>query len=61
MAERIVDLIDKRASKDHDLKLKPIQTEKLPLNENPFKNYKEVKNYVQDILPAWASLWIQLD
>jgi glycerol-3-phosphate dehydrogenase len=55
MAERIVDLIDKRASKDHGLKLKAIQTEKLPLGENPFKNYKEVKNYVQDILPVWEA------
>ena len=55
MAERIVDLIDKRASRDHDLALKDIQTEELPLNENPFKNYTEVKSYVKDILPEWQA------
>ena len=55
MAERIVDLIDKRASKDHHLELEAIQTEKLSLNENPFKNYKEVKSYVQNMLPEWQA------
>ncbi|MGB5322217.1 glycerol-3-phosphate dehydrogenase/oxidase [Lutimonas sp.] len=60
MAERIVDLIDKRASKDHALKLKAIQTEKLPLNENPFKNYAEVKKYVQDIQPDWQAFGFSL-
>ena len=60
MAERIVDLIDKRASKDHGLKLKAIQTEKLPLNENPFKNYAEVKKYVQDIQPDWQAFGFSL-
>ena len=55
MAERIVDLIDKRASKDHGLTLKDIQTEQLPLNENPFKNYTEVKSYVKEILTEWQT------
>ncbi len=55
MAERIVNLIDKRASRDHGLKLKDIQTEKLPLGEKPFKSYQEVKSYVNDILPEWQA------
>lgn len=55
MAERIVDLICKRASRDHGLELKGIQTEKLPLCEKPFKSYQEVKSYVNDILPEWEA------
>ena len=55
MSERIVDLVVKRASKDHELRLKTVQTEKLPLTKNPFKNYAEVKSYVKSILPAWQA------
>ncbi len=55
MAERIVDLVDKRASKDLGLTLKSIQTEDLPLTENSFENYKEVKSYVKSIFPEWQA------
>lgn len=55
MAERVVDLVGKRASKDHGLKLKDIQTEKLSLSEIPFKNYQAVKDYVKKISPAWQA------
>ena len=55
MSERIVDLVVKRISKDSKLRLKSVQTEKLPLTENPFKNYTEVKNHVKSILPEWQA------
>ena len=55
MAERVVDLVDKRASKDYGLELKDIQTEKLSLNTTPFENYNAVKIYVKDILPRWLA------
>ncbi len=53
MAERIVDLIDKRGSKSYQYKLKDIQTEKITLTEKSFKNYKEVKMYVKEVLQKW--------
>jgi glycerol-3-phosphate dehydrogenase len=51
MAERIVDLVDKKREKEYDLDLKPVQTETIRLTENPFKNYKEVKDYIKELLP----------
>ena len=53
MAERIVDLIEKRGSKSYQYKLKDIQTEKITLTEKSFKNYKEVKMYVKEVLQKW--------
>ncbi len=53
MAERIVDLIDKRGSKAYRYNLKDIQTEKITLTEKSFKNYKEVKMYVKEVLQKW--------
>ncbi len=49
MAERVVDKVSKRASKHFDMELKEVQTEKLDLTEDPFKNYKAVKAYVKKI------------
>ena len=54
MAERIVDLVDKKRSKEYDLDLKPVQTETIRLTENPFKNYKEVKEYIKELQPGLA-------
>ena len=51
MAERIVDLVGKKISKEYDFDLKPVQTETIRLAENPFKNYKEVKDYIKETLP----------
>ena len=55
MAERVVDVVAKRASKQFDLELKEVQTEKLDLTEDPYKNYKAVKAYVNKILPEWKA------
>jgi len=55
MAERVVDLVAKRGSRVHDLQLKPVQTETIPLTKEPFDSYKEVKAYINQILPEWKS------
>jgi glycerol-3-phosphate dehydrogenase len=51
MAERTVDLIEKRISKDEKKSLRPIQTESISLTEEPFEDYKEVKKYIKTLLP----------
>ena len=51
MAERIVDIIEKRISKDYDFDLKPIQTETITLTEHSFENYQQVKDYVKELQP----------
>ena len=55
MAERVVDKVSKRAEKQHEMELKEVQTEKLDLTEDPFKNHKAVKAYVKKILPRWKA------
>lgn len=55
MAERVVDKVAKRAAKQFDMKLKEVQTEKLDLTEDPFKNHKAVKAYIKKILPTWQT------
>lgn len=60
MAERVVDLVTNRAKKDYGIKFGPIQTETLKLNESAFKNYDEVKLYVQQKLPLWEKYDIPL-
>ncbi len=50
MAERVVDKVSKRATKQYEMELKEVQTEKLDLTEDPFKNNKAVKAYVKKIL-----------
>jgi len=52
MAERIVDLLDERISKDYDYQLNQIQTEAIPLTENSFKNYTEVKHFIKAQIPG---------
>lgn len=51
MAERTVDLIEKRISKDEKKSLRPIQTESIYLTEEPFDDYKEVKKYIKTLFP----------
>jgi len=51
MAERIVDIIDKRIDKDYDVALKSVQTETIPLTEHSFENYQQVKEYVKELRP----------
>ena len=51
MAERIVDIIDKRISKEYDYELKPIQTETIPITEPSFENYQQVKDYIKELQP----------
>jgi len=51
MAERIVDLLDKRISKDYGYELKQIQTEAIPLTKNSFKNYTEVQRFIKSLIP----------
>ena len=53
MAERVVDLVSKRASKSHGMDLKEVQTENLDLTEDPFKNYKAVRVYTKKIYEEW--------
>ena len=53
MAERVVDLVDKRGSKAFDFNLSEVQTEAIYLTEEPFGSYKEVKEYIRCILPDW--------
>ena len=51
MAERTVDLIEKKISKDEKKALRPIQTESIYLTEDPFESYQEVIKFIQKILP----------
>lgn len=51
MAERTVDLIEKRISKNEKKSLRPIQTESIYLTEDPFENYDEVIKYIKNLLP----------
>lgn len=51
MAERTVDLIEKKISKHRKKSLRPIQTESISLTEDPFESYQEVIKYVKTILP----------
>jgi len=51
MAERIVDLVDKRISKDYGYQLKQVQSEAIPLTENSFKNYIEVQHFIKSLIP----------
>lgn len=55
MAERIVDMIAKRITKEYDHQLKPVQTETILLTEQPFENYNDVKTYVKELLPKLAA------
>ncbi len=52
MAERGVDLIEKRVTKDEKKSLQPIQTESICLTEDPFENYDEVTEYIKNLLPG---------
>ncbi|WP_196891182.1 glycerol-3-phosphate dehydrogenase/oxidase [Aureivirga marina] len=49
MAERVVDLLAENFRKQHRQKFKSIQTHKIPLTKNKFKNYKEVKKYIDEV------------
>ena len=53
MAERVVDVVSKRASKEYELDLKEVQTEKIDLIEDPFKNHKAVKVYTKKVYQEW--------
>jgi len=55
MAERIVDLVAKRAKNDYNVKFGPIQTENIKLTEVSFNNYQEVKEYVDTLSSRWES------
>lgn len=55
MAERVVDVVSKRAQNDYNVNLRSVQTENLKLTENSFANYNEVKHYVKEILPLWKA------
>ena len=47
MAERIIDLIAKKAAEDYDLELKDCHTDKIVLSGGPYKNAQEVEKYAQ--------------
>jgi len=47
MAERVVDLVTKKYF--HSRKLKPVTTDSIFLASSDFKNYDEVKKYIQDV------------
>ncbi|WP_299054510.1 glycerol-3-phosphate dehydrogenase/oxidase [uncultured Polaribacter sp.] len=49
MAERIVDLVAKKYKRRFDKDFKEIKTKKIVLSGSAFKNYKEVKSYIDAI------------
>ena len=49
MAERTVNRIAKKMEEDHDVKLEPCTTDKIPLCGNDFKKFKHVKKYIGQI------------
>ena len=49
MAERVVDLVAKKAERKYNLKFGKIQTEEIVLKGGDFKNYKAVKAYVDQL------------
>ena len=48
MAERLVDLVEKKYEKHADKKLKKCFTDEIPLSGGIFKNAKDVRNYVDE-------------
>lgn len=60
MAERTIDLIDKRGTETYGYDLSPVQTEKLALTEKPFNDYNQVKKYIKIISPAWQNYGFDL-
>jgi len=49
MAQRIVDIIDKKIDADYNLELKSCSTDKIPLCGNAFKNSKVLEKYITKI------------
>ncbi|RIV70834.1 glycerol-3-phosphate dehydrogenase/oxidase [Flagellimonas aequoris] len=49
MAERTVNRIAKHMEEDHDRKLEPCTTDKIPLCGSDFKKYKHVKKYIATV------------
>ena len=49
MAERVVNRIAKEMEEDHDWKLEPCTTDKIPLCGSDFKKYKHVKKYIATV------------
>lgn len=49
MAERVVNRIAKEMEENHDWKLEPCTTDKIPLCGSDFKKYKHVKKYIATI------------
>ena len=49
MAQRIVDIIDKKIDADYNLELRSCSTDKIPLCGNAFKNSKVLEKYITQI------------
>ena len=49
MAQRIVDIIDKKIDADYNLELRSCNTDKIPLCGNAFKNSKVLEKYITQI------------
>ncbi len=45
MAERVVDMVSRKLKKRFEQEFDDVKTDKIPLSEQPFKNYDEVKTY----------------
>lgn len=50
MAERIVDMVDKKMKRRFESEFDPIQTEEIVLAGGPFQNYKSVNIYINQVL-----------
>lgn len=49
MSQRVVDMVARKLKKRFELEFDEISTEKMPLTQDPFKNYKEVKDYIKQL------------
>ena len=49
MAERIVDIVSDRLKNQTDSPIKPCNTNNIALNQNPLKNFTEVKSYIKKL------------
>lgn len=54
MAERVVDMVARKLKKRFEQEFEEAKTEKIPLTEQPFKNYKQVKAYIKSVIKRIA-------
>ena len=61
MAERVVDMVSRKLKKRFEQEFEPVKTDEIPLSEQPFKNYNEVKSYTRKVTKSIEALGLTSD